>query len=78
MPKSVIAHIIATQNLSPGDAMRTLDGDVIPSSRVLSRTMIVYADGDVHTLVSQNVLTGEETTQTLSADAMEQLRSYEG
>lgn len=78
MSKCVIAAIVAKHDLKPGDTMRTLDGDMIARSRVISERSVIYPDGEGYLLISENVILGEETHQFLSAAMLEQLRSYGG
>ena len=78
MSKPIISTIIAKHGLKPGDAMRTLDGDVIDRSRVIGDHMVVYPDGEGYLMVSENVILDTQHQQFLSAAMMEQLRAYAG
>lgn len=76
MPDSVITRIVREHGLKPGDAMRTIHGDEIAGSRVIGVSMVVYPQDDHHLLVSESVLTGEETRVILTPDMLAQLGTY--
>jgi hypothetical protein len=76
MPDSVITRIIRDNSLKPGDVMRTIHGDEITGSRVIGGSMVVYPQDDHHLLVSESVLTGEETRIILTPDMLSQLGAY--
>lgn len=76
MPDSVISRIIRQHDLKPGDAMRTIHGDAIIGSRVIGGSMVVYPQDDHHLLISESVLTSEETRVILTPDMVAQLGAY--
>jgi hypothetical protein len=76
MRKPVIVDIIKRDGLKPGDAMRSLGGVEIEGSRVLDERTVIYPDGPHFVLATQNVIMETETQLLLSAEAMEQLRSF--
>ena len=77
MADPVITRIVEQHGLKPGDPMRTIHGDVIEGSRVIGGSMVVYPQDDHHLLVSESVLTGEETRLILTTDMLSQLRQYD-
>jgi hypothetical protein len=76
MALSRIQNVVRQFDLKPGDTMKSIHGDDIANSRVLSETMIIHAEDSGFRLLHDHPITGEQMDFWMSAGELDQLRGY--